>query len=304
MFSHSPHHALLPASLTYNFNVSLRKTREDIRYAYARIPKLSLEEKELEHVKEQCNGPISLQLLAKTHTNRTDNSNDVFTLLSSARLGQHAVGQSLQVEFTGFTEQFKHWQKEGSRQGDIIEMRLIIGGTVSCYDTLTPQELGFRPNTSGYIVVFSKSDDSEEAIIKAGLAELAAEATASRQRRSVGGDEVVEGGEETPTDATVDHRRPEDAENTTRLSSHDIFNASHYHLHTCRRYSHTVSRLHLHTNSIYSGTCMQALLVFQACRAYYCTHTFPEEPQRCKLYKLILFPHICRFDTAQLMCQF
>ena len=259
MFSHSPHHALLPASLTYNFNVSLRKTREDIRYAYARIPKLSLEEKELEHVKEQCNGPISLQLLAKTHTNCTDNSNDVFTLLSSARLGQHSVGQSLQVEFTGFTEQFKHWQKEGSRQGDIIEMRLIIGGTDSCYDTLTPQELGFRPNTSGYIVVFSKSDDSEEAIIKAGLAELAAEATASRQRRSVGGDEVVEGGEETPTDATVDHRRPEDAENTTRLSSHDTFNASHYHLHTCRRYSHTVSRLH-HTPTLY--------IAEHACRHY------------------------------------
>ena len=235
VFSYSPQHSSIPASLTYNFNISLRRIKEDVRYAYARIPKQPLSKKTLERVKEQCNGPISLQLLLRVHSNQTEaSSQNVFTLLSRARLQANEIGRSLQVEFSDITEQFKQWQKEESasaRQGDIVEMRLIIGGTGSCYNTLTPQELGFRSNTSAYVVVFSKSDDSKEALIKAGLAELAAEATASRQRRNAGEGSIE--GEGTSSEG-------QDG-NVTRLNNHAAFNISHYHLRSCRRYSHTVS---------------------------------------------------------------
>jgi hypothetical protein len=227
VFSHSPHQSPLPPSLSLHFNVSMRRVKEDIRYVYTRIPKQALSEKELESVKEQCTGPVSLQLLVKINSSQVGSSLDAFSLLSTARLQPGEIGRKQQVEFSGVTEEFRQWQKEdaeSTRQGDMVEMRLIIGGNgESCYDELTPQHLGFRPNTNSYIVVFSKSDDSEEAIIKAGLAELAAEATASRQRRS----------DETTTDATVTEETG--SENGTRP-----FNISSYHLSSCRRYSHTV----------------------------------------------------------------
>ena len=249
VYSHSPHNSVLPPSLTYSFNVSLRKIKEDIRYTYARIPKHSLSEKDLEHVKEQCNGPISLQLLVRLHSNQSDAPHSVFTLLSSARIQENSVGRSFPVEFSEITPQFRRWQKDGEdadRQGDIVEMRLIVGGSDSCYDAVTPQDLGFRPNTSAHLVIFSKSDDSEEAIIKAGLAELAAEATASRQRRNAERETVVNE-EERPSEADLEEEVDED--NMTRLTNHELFNMSHYHLRSCRRYSHIVSQLHTQTHT-------------------------------------------------------
>ena len=230
IFSHAPHR--LPASLTYNFNVSLRQVKEDVRYAYARIPKHALSQKSLERVKNQCNGPISLQLLMRVHTNETDTTpRSIFTLLSSARLTLNEIGRSVQVEFSNITHQFREWQKQDTATRDIVEVRLIIGGSDSCYNTLTPEDIGFTANASAYIVVFSKSDDSEEALIKAGLAELAAEATASRQRRNA--QDSRGGGDET----TVSSRNT----NHTDVGNDTLeFNVSTYHLRSCRRYSHTV----------------------------------------------------------------
>lgn len=251
VFSHAPHH--LPSSLTYNFNVSIRRVKEDVRYAYVRIPKLSLPLKTFERVKEQCNGPISLQLLVRVHSNETDSTpRNVFTLLSSARLTHHNISRSLQVEFSDITQPFKQWQKE-SRHSDIVEMRLIIGGSGSCYNTLTPEDLGFRANTSAYIVVFSKSDDSQEALIKAGLTELAAEATASRQRRN-----AVDG-----ANTETDTPRVTGGNNNTHSQE---FNSTIYHLLSCRRYSHTVRHTTLTSTLYISHICIPVAMKAQHCK--------------------------------------
>lgn len=235
VFSHSPHR--LPASITYHFNVSKRRVKEDVRYAYVRIPKQALPQKTIERVKEQCSGPFSLQLLMRVHSNETDTTpRNVFTLLSSAQLTLDGIGQSIQVEFSNITHQFTQWQKEdmAPTRWDVVEVRLIIGGSDSCYNTLTPEDLGFRLDTNAHIVVFAKSDDSEEALIKAGLAELAAEATASRQRRNAEDSGSMQGSD--TADQTVSGRP-----NLTHLTNHTEFNASTYHLRSCRRYSHTIS---------------------------------------------------------------
>ena len=212
--------------------MSKRRVKEDVRYAYIRIPKQALPQKTIERVKEQCSGPFSLQLLTRVHSNETDTTpRNVFTLLSSAQLTLDSISRSLQVEFSNITHQFTQWQKEdmASTRWDVVEVRLIIGGSDSCYNTLTPEDLGFRLDTNAHIVVFAKSDDSEEALIKAGLAELAAEATASRQRRNA-------------EDSGSDDQTVAGRSNLTHLTNHTEFNASTYHLRSCRRYSHTVSK--------------------------------------------------------------
>ena len=174
----------------------------------------------------------------RVHSNETDTTpRNVFTLLSSAQLTLDGIGRSIQVEFSNITHQFTQWQKEdmAPTRWDVVEVRLIIGGSDSCYNTLTPEDLGFRLDTNAHIVVFAKSDDSEEALIKAGLAELAAEATASRQRRNAEDSGSMQGSD--TADQTVSGRP-----NLTHLTNHTEFNASTYHLRSCRRYSHTVSK--------------------------------------------------------------
>ena len=161
------------SSLTYQFNVSLRHTSENVRYAYPHIPKQAVSEETLSRIREQCNNPISLHLLGRVPSDTTAGSG--FTLLSSAQLTQSDIGQSLQVEFSDITQQFQQWQRKGVESANLMEMRLVIRGSRSCQGSLTPYDLGFSHNANAYIVVFSKSDDSEEEMMKTRLATFAAD---------------------------------------------------------------------------------------------------------------------------------
>ena len=246
-FSHSPDMPL-PESIAFKFNVSLRQMKEDIRYVYVRVPKNTLTAIERDHVKNQCpeNSPITLKLLVKINT--TEDSHGVYTLLSKAELRRSEIGEKRQIEFSGIREQFKDWlenQIAAPKPHDFTELRLIIGE--GCYDRLTPKQLGFSTNSSAYIVMFSKSDDSDEIIIKAGLAELAAELTASRHTRSVG-----DGSNHIDEDLAGERIN---GSNTTLDSDSIAFNISRYHLYSCRRYSHTVSYCII-------GYCSEACSVF------------------------------------------
>ena len=226
VFSHSSEDTPLPASLSLTFNVSiLRRVKEDVRYAYIRVPKMSLTVDQLDEIKNLCpdGTDIPLNLLVKVNT--TDSSHGVFTLLSTAVLRENEIGRKKHIEFRGITEEFRGWLKESktTKMYAFTETRIIVGG--NCYNSVTPADLGISPNASSgaYIVTFSKSDDSEEAIIKAGLSELAAEATVNRQRRNAEDNQASMSG------------MAQDPEPSLQ------FNASVYHLHPCTRYSHTVS---------------------------------------------------------------
>lgn len=228
VFSHTPEETVLPTSLSLNFNMSLmQRLKEDIRYAYIRVPKTSLTAEKQEYVKNQCNENegIPLELLVKVNT--TEDSRGVFSLLSRTVLPKHDIGQEKLIEFGDITSQFKDWLEESisSKTFEVVETRIIVGAG-DCYNHINPAELGISQSTSesSFIIVYSKSDNSEDAIIKAGLAELAAEATANRQRRN------------------IEEHGSEGNSESTQLSDNVLqFNISNYHLHPCRRYSHTVS---------------------------------------------------------------
>ena len=191
---------------------------------------MSLTVDQLEGIKNQCtdSADVPLNLLVKVNT--TENSRGVFSLLSTAVLSESEIGQEKQIEFRGITEQFRDWLKEtkATKMYEFTETRIIVGG--SCYNSVTPADLGISPNTSSsaYIVAFSKSDDSEEAVIKAGLAELAAEATANRRRRNA---------DDSQASSEDNSGLQQDSETSLQ------FNASLYHLHPCTKYSHTVSNI-------------------------------------------------------------
>ena len=208
--SHTP-------QLTFHFNVSI--INQDIRYAYITIPKQALSEHTLQ---KQCNGPITLQLLITEAP-----SHNVFTLLSSTQMTLSEISRSDHVEFSDITQQFQQWQTESTT---LVEIRLVIHS--SCYNRLLPEDVGFKPNSSAYIAVFSKSNTPKEAFMKARLA--AAAVTASRETRNThpedgdnprGEEDCSSGDGTTPTN--IDTDRPLD----TRF----------YHLQPCQLYSHMVS---------------------------------------------------------------
>ena len=214
----------LPSSLTVNYNMSMMgRTKEDIRYAYIRIPKRALTTDELLNIKSKCNVDSGVPLQLFVQVNTTNGSQDVMSLESTAKLQEHDVGQEKWVEFSDITHRFGEWLEESvsSTDFEIAHTRIIVGSG-DCYNRLNPTELGFGETIKGspYIVVFAKSDDSEEAIIKAGLTELAAEATANRNKRQVDGAQGENSGD-----------------TTLPLPS---FNSSQY-SDPCRLYSHSVS---------------------------------------------------------------
>ena len=217
VFSHSSEGLELPTSFSLKFNMSLlERLKEDIRYAYISVPKSGLSVDKLEYVKNQCSPSdgISLELLVKVNA-----SQEQYTHLSTAVVSLNDLSKEKAIEFSAITTQFKAWVDD-SKNFEIIDTKIIVRG--NCYDRLNPSDLGIGQDTThgAYIIVFSKSDDSEEAIIKAGLAELAAEATAAKQKRST-------------DDAVVSE--------ASEVSNSSIFNITNYHLHPCQRYSHTVS---------------------------------------------------------------
>ena len=196
------------SSLTYQFNVSLRHTSEDVRYAYPHIPKQAVSEETLSRIREQCNSPISLHLLGRDPSDTTAGSG--FTLLSSAQLTQSDIGQSLQVEFSDITQQFQQWQRKGVESADLVEMRLVIRGSRSCQGSLTPYDLGFSHNANAYIVVFS-SDDSEGEMMKTKLATLAAD----RLKRNAHGSGDIRGDDTEGGDDTEETNSADDSEPTS-----------------------------------------------------------------------------------------
>ena len=214
----------LPSSLTVNYNMSMmRRTKENIRYAFIRIPKRALTTDELVSIKGQCDVDSGLQLQLYVQVNTTNGSQDVMSLESTTKLSGQDIGEEKWVEFSDITHRFEEWLEESVTLTDfeVAHTRIIVGSG-DCYNHLNPTELGFGETTKGgpYIVVFAKSDDSEEAIIKAGLTELAAEATANRNKRQ------------------VDSAQSENSGDTTLpLPS---FNTSLY-SDPCRLYSHSVS---------------------------------------------------------------
>lgn len=219
-FCHSSEGLGLPTSFSLKFNMSLlERLNEDVRYAYISVPKSALSLEKLEYIKTQCNpdADISLELLVKVNA-----SQECYSLLTTAVIPLSDLGEKKMIEFGAITTQFKAWVDEiaTSKTFDVIDTKIIVRG--NCYNRLNPSHLGIGKDTthSAYIVVFSKSDDSEEAIIKAGLAELAAEATATRQKRTAEGTDSEE----------------------TELSAPE-FNITNYLLHPCQKYSHTVSRV-------------------------------------------------------------
>ena len=223
VFSHSSEGLELPTSFSLKFNMSLlERLNEDIRYAYISVSKSALSMDKLEYIKNQCNPTdegIRLELLVKVNA-----SQDRYSPLTTAVLTLNDLGKEKTIEFGAITNQFKVWVDEiaTSKTFEIIDTKIIVRG--NCYNHLNPSDLGIGQDTrhSSYIIVFSKSDDSEEAIIKAGLAELAAEATAARQARSA---------DDTPS-------RP-----ASEVSNSTTFNITNYYLHPCQKYSHTVSRV-------------------------------------------------------------
>ena len=230
VFSHSPEEITLPSSLALNFNMSLlRRTKEEIRYAYIHVSKKTLSVNELEYVKNQCNVDAGIQLNLYVKINTTEDSRGVFSLQGSTTLLENDIDQEKLIEFSDITSQFKEWVEENS---EFVETRIVVGG--DCYDRLNPADLGVGQSTKDgtFIIVFSKSDDSEEAVIKAGLAELAAEATANRHKRSIHNEN------ENSDPALMEYP-----------SSGPQFNISNYHLHPCQRYSHTVRILHITQSS-------------------------------------------------------
>jgi hypothetical protein len=216
VLSHTPHHQ---SSLTYHFNMSLRHINEDtIRYAYIRIPK------QAETLKKRCNSPISLQLLMRAHSNESaDTPRNIFTLLSSTQLTQGDIGRSFHVEFSDITQQFKQWQAESTRQS---HLRLVIRS--SCHHSLAPEDLGFRPNTSAFIVVFSKSDGSEETLTKPRLA------IASRRTRS-----TQDGSNMREEDG--DNERDADSSSGDEPATTNPTDSSFYHPQLCQLHSRQVS---------------------------------------------------------------
>ena len=206
---------------------------------YVRVGKQSLTTEQQDHVKAQCDGPITLTLLVSVNSSGESDTQGVFTMLAKAVMQLEDISDEQQVEFSNITSQFNHWVKEESESvipREMVEMRLIVSGGQHCQGTLTPEELGFTDKESAFVIVFSKSDDSEEAIIKAGLAELAAEATASRQKRNQGNGDVVSESAD-PSNGTL-----------------DSFNITYYHNWSCRRYSHTVGHLSICTCYLYHSS--------------------------------------------------
>lgn len=249
MYSHSPVPSPMPSSLAINFNVSLRRVKEDVRFVYVRIGKQAMTTAQEDYIKEQCNGFISVTLFVNL------NDTSAYTMLSTKQLQLNDISNEQQIEFGDITPQFMQWLKENSentRSREIVQMRLVVNGGHNCLSPLTPEDLGFTTKVSAFIVVFSKSDDSEEAIIKAGLAELAAEATASRQKRD---SETAAGSDQ---DIETNSMESGDEDNSTDPSLHP-FNITLYHLQSCRRYSHTVRNTSCY---LYSLLC---LLLNSAC---------------------------------------
>ena len=204
------------------------KSKEDTRYAYIRVPKRALSSTELQNIKDRCDvaGGLRLQLFVTVNT--TDSSEDVVTLETVAELSGSDVDQEKWVDFADVTHRFGEWLHDSATatEFEVVHTRVIVGRG-RCYNKLTPSDLGIGDSikSSPYIVVFSKSDDSEEAIIKAGLAELAAEATANRNRRQI---------ETAPTTSTTRQSH----ENTT--DTLPTYNITQY-ASPCRLYTHSVS---------------------------------------------------------------
>ena len=202
-----------------------------MRYVYIRIQKNPLSAMETDYVKNQCpgNSPIPLQLLVKINT--TSDSQGVYSLLSKAVIRRNEIGQQKQIEFSKITEDLvADAHATSAKSPRNIETRLIIGG--DCYNHISPDQLGFNANSTSFIMVFAKSDDSEEAILRAGFAELAAEASAVRYKRNVDTSESSDSTEETAT--------RQNSTNATETHS-EAYNSTTASFRSCRRYSHTVS---------------------------------------------------------------
>ena len=224
VYSHNLHS--FPSSLSITFNMSLiGRTKEDTRYAYIRVPKRALSSTEYQNIKDRCDVDRGLTLQLFVTINTTDSSEDIVTLETHAELRSSDIDQEKWVDFAGMTHRFGEWLQESATAAEfeVVHTRIIVRGHHgSCYNQLTPSDLGIGDTVklNPYIVVFSKSDDSEEAIIKAGLAELAAEATANRNRRQIATTP------QTPRNASV-----------TRTT----YNTTPQYTSPCRLYTHSVS---------------------------------------------------------------
>lgn len=231
VFSHSPT-TPLPEALTITFNPNLKRIKEDVHYVYIRVQKNPLTTEERDNVREKYpgNGSITLQLLVKINT--TSDSRGVYSLLSKAVIQRNEIGQQKYIEFSKITEDLVTDAAPtiSAKSPKDIETRLIISG--DCYNRISPDDLGFNENSTSFIMVFAKSDDSEEAILRAGFAELAAEASAVRNKRNT---------DTTFEDSSTDDRVVSRQNSTNSTEQHpEAYNASTAHIRSCRRYSHQV----------------------------------------------------------------